>query len=136
MHPLDLEIISDLIHLTLLDRIEIFTMLFDVMFIKLVTNHCQRKCCSVNWELHLFKQVRYRTNMVFVCMGNNNANDLFSNLTNVCKIRYQNIDTVHLVIRKAHSHIDQDRFFVCLDDGNISANFTQTAQRRNTDFVI
>ncbi len=136
MHPLYSKIIAYVIDFALDNRPEIFSMLFKMMLVKLVSYHCQRQCGCIDRKLHLFKKIRNRTDMVLVRMSDYDTNDLFAYFTYIGKIGHKNIYAVHLLIGKAHSHIYQNRLVVGLNHRDIAAYLSQTAEWSNTNLVV
>jgi hypothetical protein len=136
MHPLDLEIVANLVHDALFDRAEVAAELLEVVLVELVADHRQRQRRPVQRELHLFEEVRHRPDVVFVGVGNDDTDDLVFDLTHIRKIRYEDINAVHLLVREAHPDVDQDRFFIRLHDHHVPADLAQTAQRCDADFCF
>ena len=73
--------------------------------------------------------------MVLVCVRYNHGCDFILDFSHIVKIRDYNIHAVHSRIRKAHTHIDDNRTRVVLDDGDVAADFAKPADGRNADFV-
>ncbi len=128
MHPLYFEVITDLIDLTFLDWAEVTTSICQFVLIELVTDHGKWHRRSIRRKLKtLFKHVRHRTDVIFVRVSDHNTDDLVLDLFDIRKVRYQDVNTVHCLIRERHTYIDKDRLVICLDHHHVSTDLTETA---------
>ena len=135
VYPLDLHI-SNVILLSFGNKVEVFGVAFETMFIEFVFDHRQCKRCSVNREFQLFKEVRYCTNVVFVTVCDNNGFDLVFNGMQVGEVWYKNVYTMHRLIRERHTDIDDNGSGFCLKYSHVPTNFTQSAKWCKSDFTL
>ena len=106
------------------------------MLFKFIAYHPQWKWRSINWELKFFEKIWHRTDMIFVCVSNDNASDFVFDLSDIVKIWHQNIHAMHTLSRKTHTDINDNRIVICLENSHISTDLAKTAKRSYSDFVF
>ena len=132
MHPFYFKI-SDFVDFSLFNWSEIAFVFFESVFVKFVRYHSQRERCSVDRKLELFEKVWHGTDVIFMGVGNDDTVDLVFDFADISEIGYQNIYTVHIFTWKTHPYIDDDCGSIGLHDHKVTANFSQSAQRRDFD---
>ncbi len=101
------------------------------MLFKLVPYHSQRKGGSENGSVDIPKQVRQRTDVVFMGMGQNDSQNFGFVLPDIIHVRNNKINTQHVVFGKHQARVNNDKAVDILNDHHIEANFSQPAQRDN-----
>ena len=114
--------IADLVELALLHGAEVAAFGFKAVLFKFIAYHPQRKRRSVDRELEFFEKIWHRADMILVRVGDEDAFDLIFYLADIIKIRDQNIDPEHALLRKAHAHVYDDRARIGLKHGHIRAD--------------
>ena len=69
--------------------------------------------------------------MVFVPMGDKNSPDTINILDQIINVRYDNVDTWHVVFREQNASIYNDYVLVGLENHHVFADFAQPAEREN-----
>ena len=103
------------------------------MFFQFAVNQAQRQTCAINRDIHseFFEEIRNRTDVVLVTMGNDHTADFFFILFQIGKIRNNQVNTQHIRIRESHTAVyDQDIPSVFINR-QVLADLIQAAERNN-----
>ena len=99
------------------------------MFLEFIRDEADGQPGGVDRHVEFFEQVRQAADVVLVSVGDEQALDAVLVLQHVGEIRDDQIDAEHIRIREDEAAIDQDHIALALIQGNVFADFTQTAQR-------
>ena len=135
VHPFDFEIPEGILF-ALDDVIEVFGIGREAVFVELVFDHGQHKRRTINWELQLFKKIGYRSNVVFVTVGDNDPLDLVFDDVEVAEVGDEDVHAVHRLIGETHSYINDDRRVFALEYGDVAADLTQPSERGEAEFPL
>ena len=80
------------------------------------------------------EHIGQRADVVLVAVGQENAPDLVLVLDQIGDVRDDHVDTVHVVIGKAHAHVYHNDVLAVLVDGEVFADLIEAAQGYNFQF--
>ncbi len=99
------------------------------MFLEFVLDEADGQPGGVDRHVEFFEQVRQAADVVLVSVGDEQALDAVLVLQHVGEVRDDQIDAEHIGIREDEAAVDEDHIALALIQGNVLADFTQTAQR-------
>ena len=67
---------------------------------------CCQRCC-INRDIQFLQHIRNRADMIFMSVGDDQAADAARVISEICNIWQDNINPVHVLIRKPHTAIYQ-----------------------------
>ena len=95
---------------------------------------CQR--CAVYGAVDFLHYIRQRTDVVFVSVRKEDPLDHIFIFLEIGKIRNHQVDPQHIIIWKSKTGIDEDDFVPVFEGGHILADFPQSAQRDDIQFLL
>ncbi len=85
-----------------------FDLVLKKMLLELSVNKGHRKPCGINGYIKLFYYIRNSPDMILMSMSDNEAAELFRIFRKIADIRYDQVYTQHVILRKSQSAIDDD----------------------------
>jgi len=95
---------------------------------------CEGGC--IDWGPDLFQQVRKRTGVVLVAMGDDDAPDMLAPLEHVAHIGNDDIYPQHLILGKHEAGVDDNQVVVVLQHHHVTANLAQAAQGDDAHLAV
>ncbi len=87
------------------------------------------KSRSVNGNVDLFEQIRQRSYVILVTVGDDNTEHTIPVLNHIGEIRQDEIDTQHVIVREHQPRIDHKNGIAILEDHHILSDGPQPPQR-------
>ena len=105
-----------------------------IMLLKLELDKrsCERRC--VDGYIKFGHNIRDSTDMILVTVGKDNASHSVGIGFKIRNVGYDNVDTVHLLIREAQAAVYNDNICAALKGGHVFSDLSETAKRDNFDF--
>ena len=82
-----------------------------------------------NRDVEVHEQVRKRTGVVFVTVGDDDAAQLMLVLEDICVVGKDEVDAGLLIVREHEARIEQDHVVAILEHGHVLADAVETAKR-------
>ena len=105
-----------------------------VVLLQLQLNDGCGQRCGVDGNVQLTQHVRDSADVILMPMRNDHAADVIPVALQVRDVRNDHIHAVEALIRKAHTAVNQNDVFSILVDGQVFADFAQTAERNDFQF--
>jgi hypothetical protein len=83
---------------------------------------------TINWDLHLTKQIGQTAHVVFVRMGHEDPPDVLAVLYEIGEIGNDDVDTQHFLIRKAETAVNHNDVVILPDYAAVLADLAYSAQ--------
>ena len=100
-----------------------------IMFFEFQFYQSRSKWSCINRNIQFFQNIWHCTNMVLVPVCDDHGTYAARVVSQIGDIRKNNIDTVHILIRKTHSAINQDQIIPEFNHCHILSDFAKSAQR-------
>ena len=91
---------------------------------------------GVNRSIALTQHIRDRADMILMPMGDDITAQLVQVALEISRIRNDQINAQHIVIRESHTAVDHDDITAVLDYGHVFADLIQTAERYDFQFFL
>ena len=105
-----------------------------ILFFKLQFDKRRRQRQRIDRDIQFAHQIRHSSDVVFVPVREDQALDAVGICLEICKIRQNDIDTVHVLVRKSHTAVDDDDIAPELEYSHIFADLSEAAKRDNFQF--
>ena len=80
----------------------------------------------------LAQEVRNRTDVVLVPVGEDDADDVVEPVPDGAEVREDQVDARMMLLGEQDTAVDDEQFAAELEDGHVAADFAEPAQRRHT----
>ena len=89
---------------------------------------------AMDGAIHLLHTVGNGADMIFVAVGNEHTPQLLLVGHQIGKVGDHQIHAIHILLREAHAAVHHDHVLAVFQDGDVLADFIQTAQGDNSQF--
>lgn len=103
------------------------------MLLELGFHQRQRQPGAVQGKIHLLEQIGQSADMVLMPVSEHDALDAVLVLLHIGEVGQHNVHTQHIVVRESHAAVDQESVVAVFKEGDVLADFVETAQRRQLD---
>ena len=107
-------------------------LLDEFVLAQLVLDETERQPAAVDRRIDFGKDVGQRADMVFVAVGQEEAEDFLLALRQVGHIRQHQVDAEHLLFGEHQAGIDDDDVFVVLQGHHVASDLAQSPERDGT----
>src|SRR5574344_2731892 len=122
-YEFNLETVAELYLVSVLALLKTNSFETYALFFKLVAYQLDCQCPAVDRTFELAEKEGKRTYVVFMTVCKNNSAKLGDVVPDICEIRYDTVDSRHVLFWKAHSHINDYHIIAVLESCHILADF-------------
>ena len=84
----------------------------------------KRQCRTEKFDIFsTFQKVRHSTDVVFMAMSQNHADDILHAIVQIVEVRQNHVDAGLMLFGEQHSAVDDQDFAVDFEHGHVSTNF-------------
>jgi lysozyme len=100
----------------------------NAVLIELAFRQAEREARSINRNIELLQDVRQRTEMIFVSVGENDRSNLVAILFEDLKVRNANVDAIDALFGKPHAGVDNDHLVAITQQRAIHPKLADAAE--------